>query len=143
MIQEKKIQLSLYLTSQTKMNCKLNKYFYLKCEPRKCQKNVCVKKYIVVGKNSLVRAKHYKTTYNLISIMKSQVSLVVTNLPINSGDVRDVSQIPGLQRSLEEGMATTPVFFPGESYGQRRLAGYSSQGCTESDTTEVTQHTHA
>lgn len=103
MIQEKKIQLSLYLTSQTKMNCKLNKYSYLKCEPKKCQKYVCVKKYIVVGKNSLVRAKHYKNTYNLIRIVKSQVSIVVTNLPINSGDVRDVSQIPGLQRSLGGG----------------------------------------
>ena len=35
----------------------------------------------------------------------------------------------------------TPVFLSGESYGQRSLAGCSSQGCTESNTTEVTQHT--
>ena len=26
---------------------------------------------------------------------------------------------------LEKGMATTPVFVPGESHGQRSLAGYS------------------
>ena len=32
----------------------------------------------------------------------------------------------------------TPVFFPGESCGQRNLAGYSAYGHTESDTTEVT-----
>ena len=32
----------------------------------------------------------------------------------------------------------TPVFFPEESLGQRRMAGYSPYGCTESDTTEVT-----
>ena len=36
----------------------------------------------------------------------------------------------------------TPVFLPRESYGQRSLAGYSPQGCTKSDATEATQHTH-
>ena len=38
----------------------------------------------------------------------------------------------------------TPVFLPGESHGQRSLAGYSPRGCKESDTTEQlsTQHTH-
>ena len=30
----------------------------------------------------------------------------------------------------------TPVFLPGESYGQRSLVGYSSWGRKESDTTE-------
>ena len=33
-------------------------------------------------------------------------------------------------------MAPTPVFLPGESHGQRSLAGYSPWGCKESDTTE-------
>ena len=32
----------------------------------------------------------------------------------------------------------TPVFLPGESYGQRSLAGYSPRGHTESDMTEAT-----
>ena len=32
----------------------------------------------------------------------------------------------------------TPVFLPGESHGQRSLAGYSPYGCKESDTTEAT-----
>ena len=36
----------------------------------------------------------------------------------------------------------TPLFLPGESHRQGSLAGYSPQGCTESDTTEVTQHIH-
>ena len=37
----------------------------------------------------------------------------------------------------------TPVFLPGESHGQRSLAGYSPQGPKESDTTEqlsIAQH---
>ena len=34
----------------------------------------------------------------------------------------------------------TPVFLPGESHGQRSLVGYSPQGGTELDMTEVTQH---
>ena len=33
-----------------------------------------------------------------------------------------------------------PVFLPGESQGQRRLAGYGPQGHKESDTTEATEH---
>ena len=36
----------------------------------------------------------------------------------------------------------TPVFLPGESHGQRSLAGYHSLGYKESDTTEATQHVH-
>ena len=34
----------------------------------------------------------------------------------------------------------TPIFLPGESHGQRSLAGYSSWGCKESDTTERLRH---
>ena len=36
----------------------------------------------------------------------------------------------------------TPVFLPGESQGQRSLAGCSPWGCKESDRTEAT-YTHA
>ena len=35
----------------------------------------------------------------------------------------------------------TPVFLPGESHGQRRLVGYSPEGCKESDTTDATERT--
>ena len=35
----------------------------------------------------------------------SQVALVVKKPPVNAGDVRDMSSIPVLGRSLEEGMA--------------------------------------
>ena len=37
---------------------------------------------------------------------------------------------------LEKEMATHSVFLPGDSHGQRRLVGYSPQGCKESDMTE-------
>ena len=33
---------------------------------------------------------------------------------------------------------STPAFLPGESHGQRSLAGYSPWGSIESDMTEVT-----
>ena len=48
-------------------------------------------------------------------------------------------QIPSLdlEDPLEKGMATTPVFLPEESYGQRSLVGYGPQGGKESDTTEA------
>jgi len=36
----------------------------------------------------------------------SQVALVVKSLPVNAGDVRDASWIPGLKDPLEKEMAT-------------------------------------
>ena len=57
---------------------------------------------------------------------------MVKNLPANAGVIRDVGLIPGLGRSLEEEWQPTPVSLPGE----RSLAGYSSQGHEELDTTQ-------
>ena len=51
-----------------------------------------------------------------------------------------VKPLPAVQKTqglnLEKGTATTPVFLPGESRGQRSQVGYSPWGRTESDTTE-------
>ena len=44
---------------------------------------------------------------------------MVKNLPANAGDVRDTGLIPGSGK-------LTPVFWPGESHGQRGLEDYSS-----------------
>ena len=44
----------------------------------------------------------------------------------------------GQEGPLEEAGQSTPVLLPGESHGQRSLVGYSPQGHTELDTTEVT-----
>ena len=40
--------------------------------------------------------------------------------------------------ALEKEMATTPVFLPGESQGEKSLVGRRLWGRTESDTTEAT-----
>ena len=42
----------------------------------------------------------------------------------------------GQKYTLEEHMATTPIFLPGESHGQKSLAGYNPWGCEELDTIE-------
>ena len=42
----------------------------------------------------------------------------------------------GEEEPLEKGMATHPVFWPGEFHGQRNLVGYSPRGRKESDITE-------
>ena len=58
--------------------------------------------------------------------MASQVALVLKNPPVNAGDVRDEGLIPGLGRfPWRRTWQPTPVFFPGESHGQRSLVGYS------------------
>ena len=65
------------------------------------------------------------------------MALVVKNPSANAGDVRDKGPIPGSGRSPGERIRQpTPVFLPGESDRQRSLAGYSSLGRKESDTTE-------
>ena len=65
----------------------------------------------------------------------SQVAPVVKNLPAKAGDERDM----GLGRFPGEGnWQSTPVFLPGESHGQRSLAGCSPRGRKESGMTEVT-----
>ena len=76
--------------------------------------------------------------YNVLSkkytSWASQVVLVVKNLPANAGGIRDRGSIPGLGRSDGEGNGNLlQHFLPGESHGQRNLAGYSpvgSQKCT-------------
>ena len=61
------------------------------------------------------------------------MALVLKNLPANAGGsvLGDVGWIPGLGRSPGGGMATTPVFLPGESHGERNLADYSPRGRKE------------
>ena len=50
---------------------------------------------------------------------------VVKNLPANAGDRFDpwVRKLPWRRK-----WQPTPVFLPGKSHGQRRPAGYSTQG---------------
>ena len=52
----------------------------------------------------------------------SLVAQMVQNLPaVQETQVRSL----GWDDALEKGMATPPVFLPGESHGQRSLVGYS------------------
>ena len=54
---------------------------------------------------------------------------MVKNLPANTGDTRDSGLILELGRfPWRREWQPTSVFFPGESHGQRSLAGYSPWG---------------
>ena len=73
----------------------------------------------------------YFSTINLLSIYS--VPGTVQGFPggasgkepvCNAGNTEDSSLIPGLGRSPGGGQPT-PVSLPGESHGQRSLAGYS------------------
>ena len=61
---------------------------------------------------------------------------MVKNLPV-------MQNIPGQEDPLERGMATHPIFLPGEFHGQRSLLGYSGWGCKELEMTEQLTHTHS
>ena len=65
---------------------------------------------------------------------------VVKNSPANTGDVGSIS---GLGRSPGGGNGNLLQYScQGKSHGQRSLAGYSPQGCKESDMTEATEQQH-
>ena len=56
----------------------------------------------------------------------SQVALVVKDLPVNSGDIGDVGSNLGVGKiPWRRKWQTTSLFLPGESHGQRSLAGFS------------------
>ena len=56
---------------------------------------------------------------SFVIVWASQVVLVVKNQPVNAGDVRS---------SGGRKWQPSPVFLPGESYGQRGLVGLQSMG---------------
>ena len=57
----------------------------------------------------------------------------------NPADKMEVKELQAaISDSWRRQQQPTPVFLPGESHGQRSLAGYSPRGCKESDTTEYT-----
>ena len=58
----------------------------------------------------------------------SQVALVVKNLPANADTYETWVPYLGLEVLLEEGMATAPVFLPGEFYGQRTILSRKFDG---------------
>ena len=68
-----------------------------------------------------------------MGVVASQVALVVKSPPAKAGDLRGTGSIP-----WRRAWQSTPVFLPGESHGQRSLAGYSPWGLKESDTIEAT-----
>ena len=65
------------------------------------------------------------------------MALAVKKPPANAGDIRDSGSFPGLGRS-PGGEHGNPVFLPGDSHGQRSLAGHGLWGHRESDMTEAT-----
>ena len=77
--------------------------------------------------------------FHCCHLWTSQVTLVVKNLPANSGDARDTGSIPGSGRSPGEGNGNLlhPVFVPRKSHGQRSLVG--PWGRKKSDTIKCTR----
>ena len=71
------------------------------------------------------------------------MALVVKNLPANAGDVRDkrsgFSSWVG-KTAWRRAWQPTPVFLPGESHGQRSLAGYRPWG--HKRWTQLSTHAH-
>ena len=55
----------------------------------------------------------------------SQVVLVVKNLPVSAGDVRDVDLGRVGKIPWRRAWRPTPVYLPGESHGHRSLTDHS------------------
>ena len=59
---------------------------------------------------------------------------MVKNPPANAGGREIQVRSLGWEDPLEEGIAATPVFLPGEFHGQRSLVGYTVHGVTKRQT---------
>ena len=76
--------------------------------------------------------------YSCVCIWTSQGVQVLKNTPTNAGDKERQTQSLGWQDPLEEGMITHSSIPAWRIPRTEEPDSYSSQGCTESDTTEVT-----
>ena len=71
--------------------------------------------------------------------MASQVVLVIKGLPASAGDVKSCRFNLWVGKILwRRAWQPTPLFFPGESHGERSLVGYSPWGHKELDMSDVT-----
>ena len=66
------------------------------------------------------------------------LALVTKSSSVNAGDVRDMSSIPGWERSPRGGHGNPLQYSCLENPMDRGLAGYSPCGCKESGRTEAT-----
>ena len=94
----------------------------------------------IVHNYELIMILTSSTYCNLpIVIGAFQVALVVKNPSPNARDVKRLRFDPWVRKTFwSRAWQPTPAFLPGKSQGQRSLAGYSPQGCKESDKTEAT-----
>ena len=67
-----------------------------------------------------------------------QAAIVVKNLPVSAGDVRDTGSIPGLERSLEKEMATHSSLLAWRIPRSEKPRRLQSIGSEESNMTEAT-----
>ena len=63
----------------------------------------------------------------MIYIRDFQVAPEVKNPPANAGDIRDMGSIPGLGRSLEEGVATHSSILSWRISGTEKPGGLQSR----------------
>ena len=87
-----------------------------------------------MGLNNSVQSHHHLACIS----MGFPSGSVVKNLPALQELQETQVQSLGQEDPLEKAWQPTPVFLPGESYGQRSLVGYSPWDHRESDTTEAT-----
>ena len=67
-----------------------------------------------------------------------QAAIVVKNLPVSAGDIRDTGSIPGLERSLEKEMATHSSLLAWRIPWSEKPRRLQSIGSEESNMTEAT-----
>ena len=64
--------------------------------------------------------------------------VLVKNPPANAGRCKRCGFYPQVVKiPWKRAWQHTPVFFPGEYYGQKSLVGYHPQGLKKSETTEA------
>ena len=67
----------------------------------------------------------------------------ILTLPVSAGDIMRHGFDPWVMKiPWRRAWQPTPLLLPGESHGQRSLAGYSPWGCTKLEMSEATEYIH-
>ena len=83
---------------------------------------------------------HCLLQWMTVVVPNGACQVVVKNPPAYAGDIRMWVQSMGWEDPWRRAWQSTPVFLPGESHGQRSLAGYSPQGHSQTQLKRRSMH---
>ena len=132
-----------WLQSQSAVILELPPQIKATVSPSICHWNQHTRRKLFPGNGSTKASQHKCQIVGFRDLERaSLVDQWVKNLPAMQ-EIQEMQVLSlGWKIPWRRAWQPSPIFLPGESHGQRSLAGYGPWGHKESETTEVTEHAH-